>query len=192
MSTDRGLTPSQTVGPYLGIGLLLGDLITADVVAPSDPRAITIGGTLFDGAGAPVPDGMIEIWQANAAGRYFHPADQRDTLPVETGFHGFGRSGTADAGRFAFTTVKPGRVPWPGGGMQAPHILVGVFARGLLKRVATRLYFPDEVEANAADPLLAQIDPAARESLVAVAHDDGSLRFDIRLQGKGRTTFFAV
>ena len=111
-------------------------------------------GTLLDGAGEPVPDGMVEIWQANAAGRYAHPADDRPEPALESGFLGFGRSDTAAAGRFEFLTVKPGPVPWPAGGFQAPHLEVGVFARGLLKRVVTRMYFPDEAEANAADPVL--------------------------------------
>ena len=191
MSTDSGLSPSQTVGPYLSIGLL-GDLITPDLIDASDPRAVRVTGTLLDGAGAPVADGMIEIWQANAAGRYDHPADTREALPLEEGFRGFGRSGTVDAGRFAFTTVKPGSVPWPDGGMQAPHLLVGVFARGLLKRAATRMYFPDEMDANAVDPILSRLAPQARATLVATPGSDGSLRFDIHLQGPNATTFFAV
>ena len=190
MTETYGLSPSQTVGPYLAIGLTL-DLITPNIVDPADPRAIRIRGTLVDGGGEPVPDGMIEIWQANAAGRYNHPADDRTELALEEGFLGFGRSGTVDAGRFEFVTVKPGPVPWPGGGLQAPHLVVGVFARGLLKRTVTRMYFPDEAEANAADPVLSHLDDTARATLVAVA-EDGGLRFDIRLQGPGHTTFFAV
>jgi protocatechuate 3,4-dioxygenase alpha subunit len=190
MTETHGLAPSQTVGPYLAIGLTR-DLITPHVVDPSDPRAIRIRGALIDGAGDPVPDGMIEIWQANAAGRYNHPTDDRAEPAVEDGFLGFGRSGTVDAGLFEFVTVKPGPVPWPEGGMQAPHIEVGVFARGLLKRAVTRIYFPDEEEANAADPVLSGLDEASRATLVAVADDDG-LRFDIRMQGPGHTTFFAV
>jgi protocatechuate 3,4-dioxygenase alpha subunit len=134
---------------------------------------------------------MIEIWQANAAGRYAHPADDREEITLETGFTGFGRSGTDDAGRFEFVTVKPGRVPWVDGRLQAPHLLVGVFARGLLKRVATRLYFPDEEAANAEDPVLLGLEPAERATLVARA-EDGTLRFDVVLQGAGQTTFFAV
>ena len=190
MTELLGLAPSQTVGPYLAIGLTRA-LITPHVVDPADPRAIRIRGTLLDGAGDPVPDGMIETWQANAAGRYNHPADDRADVPLEEGFLGFGRSGTVDAGRFEIVTVKPGQVPWPEGGLQAPHLVVGVFARGLLKRAVTRLYFPDEEEANAADPVLAALDPEARATLVAVA-EDGGLCFDIRLQGPGHTTFFAV
>jgi len=189
MTETLGLTPSQTVGPYLHIGLLR-KLLGPNLVDPVDPRAVRIRGRLLDGAGEPVPDGMVEIWQANAAGRYAHPADTRDELPLEDGFAGFGRSGTVD-GRFEFVTVKPGQVPWPGGGQQAPHICVGVFSRGLLKRVATRLYFPDEVEANAADPVLSALEPDERATLVAVADGD-ALRFDIHLQGDDQTTFFAV
>ncbi len=190
MTETYGLTPSQTVGPYLAIGLTR-ELITPNIVDPADPRAIRIRGTLLDGAGEPVPDGMVEIWQANAAGRYNHPADDRTEPPSRSGFLGFGRSGTVDAGRFEFVTVKPGPVPWPDGGLQAPHLEVGVFARGLLKHAVTRMYFPDEAEANAVDPVLCGLDEAARATLVAVA-EDGGLRFDIRLQGPGHTTFFAV
>jgi protocatechuate 3,4-dioxygenase alpha subunit len=185
------LTPSQTVGPYLAIGLLR-DLIGNRLVDPADPDAIRIRGMLLDGAGEPVPDGMIEIWQAGRTGRYAHPADTRVECELEPGFRGFGRSGTGDGGWFAFVTVKPGPVPGPDGVLQAPHLAVGVFARGLLKRAATRMYFPDEEAANAADPVLSSIgDPARRETLVAQA-DDGGLRFDIRLQGAGQTVFLAV
>jgi protocatechuate 3,4-dioxygenase alpha subunit len=188
-ATQPALTPSQTSGPYLSIGLLR-DLIGARLVDESDPRAIVIRGRLLDGAGEPVPDGMVEIWQASEAGRYAH-GDDRDAPPLEPGFAGFGRSGTVHEGRFEFVTVKPGRVPWPEGGEQAPHLEVGVFARGLLKRLVTRMYFPDEGEANAADPVLSRLSDAARQTLVAVPDGDG-LRFDIRLQGPGQTTFFAV
>jgi protocatechuate 3,4-dioxygenase alpha subunit len=160
-------------------------------VDESDPRAVRVSGVLFDGNRDPVPDGLVEIWQANAAGRYAHPADDREDLPLEDGFSGFGRSGTVDAGRFEFVTVKPGRVPWIDGRLQAPHLLVGVFARGLLKRVATRMYFPDEEAANAEDPVLLGLDPEQRATLVAQA-ENGGLRFDIVLQGAGQTTFFAV
>jgi protocatechuate 3,4-dioxygenase, alpha subunit len=188
--TEVALTPSQTSGPYLEIGLI-GGPISSHLVEESDPRAIRIVGVLLDGAGDPVPDGMIEIWQANAGGRYAHPADDREEIPVEEGFTGFGRSATADAGRFAFVTMKPGRVPWVDGRLQAPHLLVGVFARGLLKRVATRMYFPDEDAANAEDPVLLGLEREERATLVAHA-EDGALRFDIVLQGAGETTFFAV
>ena len=188
--TELAVTPSQTCGPYLEIGLI-GGPISNRLVDESDPRAVRIGGVLADGAGDPVPDGMVEIWQANAAGRYAHPADDRAEIPVEEGFDGFGRSATDAAGRFDFLTVKPGRVPWVDGRLQAPHLLVGVFARGLLKRVATRMYFPDEEAANAEDPVLLGLEPEERATLVARA-EDGTLRFDVVLQGPRQTTFFAV
>ena len=174
-----GSTPAQTAGPYLSIGLLR-ELVPRELVDPDDPRAIRIHGRLLDGVGEGVSDGLVEIWQADEAGRY-----------GSDGFHGFARSGTEDGGHFEFVTLKPGRAPWPDGGLQAPHIAVGIFARGLLKRVVTRVYFPDEVEANAADPVLGALGEDARATLVAVA-EEGGLRFDIRLQGPRQTTFFAV
>ena len=188
--TELVLTPSQTAGPYLTIGLIDGP-ITNRLVDEADPRAIRISGVLLDGAGEPVADGLVEIWQANEAGRYAHPADDREDIPLEDGFGGFGRSATQDGGRFEFVTVKPGRVPWVDGRQQAPHLLVGVFARGLLKRVATRMYFPDEESANAEDPVLLGLEPDDRTTLLARA-EEGALRFDIVLQGAGQTTFFAV
>jgi protocatechuate 3,4-dioxygenase alpha subunit len=188
--TELVLTPSQTAGPYLTIGLVDGP-ITNRLVDESDARAVRISGVLLDGAGDPVTDGLVEVWQANAAGRYAHPADDRDDIPLEDGFWGFGRSSTADGGRFELVTVKPGRTPWADGRPQAPHLLVGVFARGLLRRLATRMYFPDETAANAEDPVLLSLEPEERATLVAHA-EDGALRFDIVLQGERQTTFFAV
>jgi protocatechuate 3,4-dioxygenase alpha subunit len=173
------LTASQTVGPYLHLALL-GDLIGPEIVARDGPGAIVIRGRLLDGAGAPVPDGMVETWQADPSGRYGTP-----------GFAGIGRCGTVDGGSFELVTVKPGRVEHPDGRQQAPHLAVGVFARGLLKRLVTRLYFPDEATANDEDPVLGLLSAAERATLVAVP-DDGFLRFDIRLQGPGQTTFFAL
>jgi protocatechuate 3,4-dioxygenase alpha subunit len=186
----RQLTPSQTVGPYLSIGLLR-EHIGSSLVPEADPRAIRIRGRVLDGNGDPVPDGMVEIWQANAAGRYASPADTRDDVSLEAGFQGFGRSGTADDGWFEFVTVKPGAVPTSDGRPQAPHIVVGVMARGLLKRLVTRLYFPDEEKAIAEDPVLSGLEENERATLIAQT-EDGGLRFDIRLQGDGQTTFFAV
>ena len=190
--TDSDLlpVPSQTSGPFLSIGLLR-DHVGASVVSEDDPRAIRVWGRLLDGNGDPVPDGLVEIWQANAAGRYAHAEDTRADIPLEDGFRGFGRSGTVDDGWFEFVTVKPGRVPGPDEELQAPHLVVLVFARGLLKQLVTRLYFPDESEANATDPILSELDEAERATLIARA-EDGGLRFDIRLQGEGETTFFAV
>jgi protocatechuate 3,4-dioxygenase, alpha subunit len=141
---------------------------------------------LLDGAGQPVPDGIVEIWQADREGVYPQPGE-----PARGDFTGFGRSGTDSAGRFSFVTIKPGQIPGVDGTMQAPHLAVGVLARGLLKRLATRMYFPDEQEANAADPVLSRLDETARATLIA-REDDGVLRFDIHLQGDGETTFFAV
>ena len=181
--TEVGFTPSQTVGPYLAIALL-DPPTTNHVVSPDTPGAITITGLLLDGAGQPVPDGVVEIWQADPDGNYAASAE-------DGGFFGFGRSGTVDAGRFTFVTQKPGAVAWPEGGLQAPHLIVGVFARGLLKRLATRMYFPDEVEANANDPVLSRLPAGARETLIAQP-EAGGLRFDIVIQGPGETTFFAV
>jgi protocatechuate 3,4-dioxygenase alpha subunit len=135
---------------------------------------------------------MVEIWQASPSGRYAHPADARPELPLEQGFVGFARCGTDDSGAFRFVTVKPGPVPFPDGRLQAPHLDVSVFARGLLKRLVTRMYFPDEAEANARDPVLSLVESAEeRATLVAQPARDG-LRFDIRLQGDGETVFFAV
>jgi protocatechuate 3,4-dioxygenase, alpha subunit len=183
-------TPSQTVGPFFHIGLPAP--ATSELVPPDHASAVRIVGTVFDGNGDPVSDALLEIWQANSAGRYAHPEDTRDEIPREDGFKGFGRCATDAEGRFQFVTVKPGPVPAAAAGMQAPHIDVSVFARGLLKRVVTRVYFPDEAEANEADPVLSAIpDPEARSTLVA-REDDGALRFDIHLQGEGETAFFSV
>jgi protocatechuate 3,4-dioxygenase alpha subunit len=153
---------------------------------------VRIEGTVVDGQGAPVTDAMLEIWQAAPSGRYPKPEDPRDRLELDPTFTGFGRVGTDESGRYWFRTVKPGAVPWIDGRPQAPHIDVSVFARGLLHRLVTRIYFPDEVEANAADPLLCSIaDPAARATLIAREDVDG-LRFDIRLQGEGETCFLQI
>ena len=186
-----GPTPSQTVGPFFDFALPRPD--GGQLVDPADPAAVRISGRLLDGAGEPVPDGLLEIWQANRAGRYAHPEDTRPAPALEPGFDGFGRVCTGPDGGFAFVTVKPGRVPGPGGREQAPHIDVSVFARGLLHRVVTRIYFPDEAAANDADPVLSAIeDPALRTTLVAVPADAGGLRFDIHLQGGRQTAFFAI
>lgn len=170
-------TPSQTIGPFFHDALLREDL--TKLVGPDHPKAIEIRGAVYDAAGEPVPDAMVEITQADAAGRH-----------GPEGFPGFGRSGTDEHGRFSFTTLKPGPVQGPDGTLHAPHANVTVFARGLLRQVVTRFYFPDE-EANAADPVLASIgDRALRETLVAGEEGDGSYRFDVRLQGEGQTAFF--
>jgi protocatechuate 3,4-dioxygenase alpha subunit len=193
MTPEPGLesTPSQTVGPFFHDALLDED--HSELISPDHPEAIRIEGAVYDGAGESVSDAMIEIWQANQAGRYNDPKDDREHLPLDPEtFSGFGRSGTDAGGRFSFVTVKPGPVPTPDGGMQAPHIMVSVFARGLLKRVVTRIYFPDEEEANTNDPVLSSIeDLEFRRTLVALDEGD-ALRFDIYLQGENQTAFFKL
>jgi protocatechuate 3,4-dioxygenase, alpha subunit len=181
-------TPSQTIGPFFHFALPYpgGERL----VAPDDAGAVRIGGTVYDGAGEPVQDAMVEIWQADRAGRYAHPEDRREELPLEEGFTGFGRCPTDAEGRFEFLTVKPGVVPGPDGRPQAPHIDVAIFARGLLKQLVTRIYFPDEKEANAADPVLTSIeDPKLRWTLVA-RQLDSAFEFDIHLQGDRETAYF--
>jgi protocatechuate 3,4-dioxygenase alpha subunit len=178
------ITPSQTVGPFLSLGLTWTD---GHLVVPEGtPGAIRISGVLLDGVGAPVPDGVIETWQADPNGRFDHPDDPRGASG--SGFAGFGRCPTDDEGRYRIVTVKPGAL----GDGQAPHIDVTVLARGLLQHVVTRIYFPDEAEANAADPLLSSLPPERAATLVAAPVGEGELRFDIRLQGAGETVFLQV
>jgi len=182
-------TPSQTIGPFPHDALLAED--RSELVPPDHPQAIRIEGKVYDGAGEPVPDAMVEIWQANRVGRYNDPEDDPEDLPLDDSFSGFGRSGTVEGGRFSFVTIKPGSVPGPGGRPQAPHIMVSIFARGLLKRVVTRIYFPNEGEANAQDPVLSSIeDPELRQTLIARDEGEGVLRLDIHLQGEDQTAFF--
>ncbi|HEY2203724.1 MAG TPA: protocatechuate 3,4-dioxygenase subunit alpha [Pseudonocardia sp.] len=184
MSGHPGSTPSQTVGPYLAIGLPWPDGPAA--VAPGTGGAVRIEGTLYDGAGDPVPDGMVETWQADPDGRFDHPDDPRGAAPGPAGFRGFARCATGPDGRYEIRTVLPGALPG-----QAPHLDVSVFARGLLDRVVTRIYFPEHADAHADDPVLASVPADRRPTLLAVAHD-GGYRFDVRLQGAGETVFFDV
>ncbi|MFY9929310.1 MAG: protocatechuate 3,4-dioxygenase subunit alpha [Streptosporangiaceae bacterium] len=187
-----GLTPSQTVGPYFAMRLPFQD--GPFVVPEGSPGAVTIIGRLFDGAGDIIPDGLIETWQADPDGRFAHPDDPRGPSPSGyRTFRGFGRCPTAADGSYRIVTLKPGPLPTEDGGIEAPHLNVSVFARGLLDRVVTRMYFPDERTANAADPVLCSIDePGRRATLVAVAEPEGHLRFDIHLQGGRETVFFDV
>lgn len=187
MMTDvLGTTPSQTVGPYLALALPWPD--GPELVAEGTRGAVEIRGQVTDGAGAPVPDALIEIWQADPDGRFPHPDDPRGPVAY-AGLRPFGRCPTDPEGGFWFRTLKPGRVD----AEQAPHIDVTVLGRGLLKHLVTRLYFPDEATANAADPTLSSLDAADRALLTAVP-DGATLRFDVRLQstGQGETPFFAV
>ena len=182
-----GRTPSQTVGPYFAIGLPWPD--GPFVVPEGTPAAIWIRGRVLDGDGEPVPDSLIETWQADAHGHFRDPDESRD---VASWFRGFGRASAEPAGEWAIHTVKPGTTVEPDGRTHAPHIDVTVFARGLLKHLVTRIYFEDEPETNAKDPTLASVpDPAARATLLAARSEDG-YRFDIRLQGEGETVFFEV
>lgn len=180
------LTPAQTVGPYLSIGLPWSD--GPYVVDESEPGAIWLRGTVTDGAGRPVPDALIETWQADPDGVFAHPEDPHGG---RTDFRGFGRCPTDDDGNWAILTRKPGRVPGADGALQAPHVDVSVFARGLLHRVVTRIYFADEGEANAADPVLAEVPAGRRATLIAEPTGTG-YRFDVRLQGDRETVFFAL
>jgi len=178
---------SQTVGPYLHIGLTW--LNTSKIAGPGvKGERVTIQGRLVDGDGAGVGDGLIEIWQANAEGRYAHPEDlQKKTL--EIGFRGFGRIPTDAKGGFKFTTIKPGRVPGPDGQLQAPHLNVTVFMRGLLKQLSTRVYFPGD-PANAQDPVLKLVPAVRRATLIPRRKAKGVLEWNIVLQGKDETAFF--
>lgn len=188
-----GITPSQTVGPFLAIELPWPD---GPHVVPADtPGAIVIAGTVLDGAGQPLPDALVETWQADPDSRFDHPDDPRGAAPPAVGaFRGFGRSATDADGRYQIVTLRPGPLPAPGGGIEAPHLDVSVFARGLLDRVVTRIYFADEVTANAADPVLASVEPGRRTTLIASTEDGrpGEFRFDIHLQGEYETVFFDV
>jgi protocatechuate 3,4-dioxygenase, alpha subunit len=178
---------SQTVGPYLHIGLTW--LVTDNLVGPGvTGEPITIEGRVTDADGKPVDDALVEIWQANAHGRYDHPDDTRD-LPLEPGFKGFGRVPTDAAGGFRFTTIRPGRVPAPDGGMQAPHINVTIFMRGMLKHLKSRIYFQED-PANAADPVLSRVPADRRATLIAVSRGKASFEWNVVLQGPGETVFF--
>jgi protocatechuate 3,4-dioxygenase, alpha subunit len=180
-------TASQTVGPYLHIGLTW--LVTDNLVGPGVTGVpVTIEGRITDVDGRPVDDALVEIWQANAHGRYDHPDDTRN-LPLEPGFNGFGRAATTASGGFHFTTIKPGPVPAADGTMQAPHINVTIFMRGMLKQLTTRIYFPDET-ANETDPALARVPADRRGTLIAKPVGERALQWDVVLQGEGETVFF--
>jgi len=194
-----GITPSQTVGPFFKYGLTpsrqyaWNDAFTANLVTPdASGERIRVEGTVYDGDGAPVPDCMLEVWQADAQGRFSDPQDQR-ALP-NTAFRGFGRCGTDGEGRYSFDTIKPGSVPDPDGKPQAPHLLLAVFARGMLRHLYTRIYFDGEA-ANGSDAVLALVPTARRATLIAKRQPgNGSAvyKLDLRLQGGEETVFFDV
>ncbi len=193
------ITPSQTVGPYFAFGLAPNrkydwkDTFGSDLVTPDAAgERIRIEGRVLDGDGAPIDDCMIEIWQANAQGRYASPADMRPR--PNTAFRGFGRTATDADGRYGFDTIKPGRVPGPDGEPQAPHVLLAVFARGMLRQSYTRVYFADEA-ANAQDAILALVPAERRATLLAAkSAREGRIvyTFDIRMQGDAETVFFEI
>ncbi len=184
-------TPSQTVGPFFHLGMAHPEWADLAADDPAGER-VAIEGRVTDGDGAPVPDAIIELWQANAAGRYNHPDDRQEDKPLDPNFRGFGRVATDAEGRFRVTTIKPGAVPGRGNALQAPHINLAVFARGLLKHLHTRIYFADEA-LNTGDKLLSSIEDAAvRDTLLARRGDAGVYRFDIVLQGDSETAFLDI
>jgi protocatechuate 3,4-dioxygenase, alpha subunit len=187
-------TPSQTVGPFFHLALDRPQWADLTAENPQGER-IVVAGRMTDGDGMPIADACLEIWQANAAGRYAHPDDDQTDKPADPHFRGFGRVSTDADGRFRLMTIRPGPVPGRGNTLQAPHIAVAIFARGLLKQLFTRIYFAGEAS-NEVDPVLSSIDdPARRKTLIATRHDEGGMpayRFDIVLQGDGETVFFDI
>jgi protocatechuate 3,4-dioxygenase, alpha subunit len=188
VTPPAGVTPSQTVGPFWQIGLPWSDASAFSGRRPDD--TITVSGHVIDGAGDPVPDAIVETWQADADGRFDHPDDPRGAVAWDS-FRGFARSCVDDEARYEITTIMPGPVPGADGTPQAPHLLVSVFARGMLDRVVTRIYFADHADAQAADPVLQSIPPERRSTLIAQPVD-GGYRLDIHLQGPQETVFFAL
>ncbi len=214
-----GQTPWQTTGPFFHFGLpwsgcadLTGDTTLGarpDLVQPGHGYGVTenptgrnavsgtrieIAGHVWDNKGAPIIDGLIEIWQANAAGRYAHPEDARKDIALDPHFIGFGRCALDQTGGFHFRTIKPGPVPGPGNTLQAPHIAFGLVGPGFLKRLVTRIYFPEARAENAEDPILGIVPDNRRSTLVAVKDPAQSnlYRFDIRLGGDAETVFFDI
>jgi protocatechuate 3,4-dioxygenase alpha subunit len=185
-------TPSQTVGPYFHLGLTNAHSI-AQIAGPNAKgERIKLTCTVYDGEGRAIPDAMVEIWQANAEGKYDHPDDAQEK-PIDPDFGGFGRLSSDAAGRCVFETIKPGRVPGAQGALQAPHCNVSVFARGLLTRLAARIYFAGD-PANGADPVLALVPKERRDTLMARPEQGapGNWQFDIHLCGPQETVFFDV
>jgi protocatechuate 3,4-dioxygenase alpha subunit len=184
-------TPSQTVGPFYAIGLTRTQSNVLATVGTAG-KHLRIEGQVWDADGQPVPDALIEIWQANVYGRYNHPDDKQEK-PLDPNFTGWGRCGTDQNGAFWFETIKPGPLPGVNQILQAPHINVVVFARGMLTHAFTRVYFGDQQE-NDSDPVLSSIkNKARRQTLIAAPEErDGKrlYRFDIRLQGDNETVFF--
>jgi protocatechuate 3,4-dioxygenase alpha subunit len=182
-------TTSQTVGPFFKIGFewLHRDNLVGEGVSG---ERVTIQGRVLDGDGAPVPDAILEIWQANAHGKYDHPEDTQHK-PLELGFKGYGRVPTTAEGVFRFATIKPGPAPGPNGKEQAPHLVVSVFMRGVLRRMVTRMYFPDDAR-NSGDQILNLVEAGRRSTLIAkkTAGGPGILEWNVVLQGPEETVFF--
>src|ERR1700730_12932907 len=195
----KGITPSQTVGPFFKYGLTpngqydWNDAFTSNLVTPdTSGERIRVEGRVFDGDGQPVPDCMLEIWQADAQGRFSDPQDKR-ALP-NSAVRGFGRCGPDPSGAYAFDTIKPGSVPDPDGKPQAPHLLLAIFARGMLLHNYARIYFDGEA-GNASDPVMTLVPAERRATLIAkrqVGNGSAVYRFDIRLQGDNETVFFDI
>ncbi len=195
-------SPSQTAGPYVHIGCTpnfagIGGVYAEDlgarmITGPVQGQQIVLHGQIHDGTGMPIRDAMVEIWQADANGLFNAPTETRGT--ADPGFTGWGRSPTdQDSGIYRFDTIKPGRVPFHDGRLQAPHITLWIVARGINTGLQTRAYFDDEAEANALDPILNGIEHKHRvPTLLAQKQEDGSYRFDIRLQGEGETIFLDI
>jgi protocatechuate 3,4-dioxygenase, alpha subunit len=185
---SQGVTPWQTVGPFFHYALPYdsGPLVAGD----SRDGAFTLHGYVYDGNGDPIPDSLVEIWQADETGEFVSEPGIFEA-PAADGFRGFGRSATDTDGHYTFTTVKPAPVPTEDGAEQAPHIAMSMFARGMLRRVVTRVYFDDEDDANAKDPLLTSLEASQATTLVATGDADG-YRFDLLLQGAEQTVFLDV
>lgn len=183
MSTPKDLTPTpaQTVGPFFGYALPYTD--GEKLVDPSHPRAVLLHGTVYDGEGTPIPDALLEVWQADQHGHI--SAEHGSLLRDGHTFTGWGRTPVDNVGRYWFTTVNPG----PPAAGKAPFILLTVFARGLMDRLFTRIYLPDDTDALASDPLLNSLPDERRRAMIAEREPNGNLRFDVRLQGEGETVF---
>lgn len=185
VEASAGPTPYQTVGPFFHHALPYAE--GPNVAGPDRPGAIILSGRVFDGAGDPVPDCLVEVWQADEHGRFVDvPGIFEQVAPG--GFRGFGRCATDPDGGYRFRTVKPGGVPTVAGLAQAPHVAMSVFARGMLRRAVTRVYFADETTPNSTDPVLGAVPPDRRPTLVALRDRDG-YRFDVRLRGDHETVF---
>lgn len=182
--------PSQTSGPFFHLGLTVTRSVPQIASGDAKGEHVSLTCRVLDGDGNPVNDAMIEIWQADASGKYNHPDDTQEKA-ADPAWFGFGRAGTDEDGSCKFETVRPGRVPGPRNALQAPHLTLAIFARGMLKQLNTRVYFAGDA-ANNDDPILALVPPPRRETLLAQPDGPGRWKFDIHLQGDRETVFFDV